>query len=133
MGRGRPPIHNRVLPSVDTVFPTRELDEEETAIWERWLSVLVATRPFLSTDAPLLTFLVDFDIRKKRAREALARDGHYLDAKRHPALTDWDNAHRDTMAALRELGLTPASLKNVNMGARQSKEADALGDFIEGA
>lgn len=132
MARGRPPEHNRALPTCDDIQPTRELTAVESAMWGRWKDVIRATRPFLPTDAPSLTDLIDLECRKARASAALAKVDPYETGKRHPALTDWDNAHRDSLAIRRELGLTAASMKNVNMGERKSKEADALGEFIEG-
>lgn len=130
MGRGRPPQADAQLATVDKIEPTRALDEAEAAAWLRWCEVVRTTRPFLSTDAPLVTALVELECRKARAREALAGIDPYGEGKRHPALTDLDNAHRDFMALLRELGLTPASAKNVRAGKR-SKEADKLGEFLE--
>lgn len=131
MGQGRPPKGDGEAPSVAELLPTRELEADEQVYWDRWAGVLKATRIFLSTDGPLLTFVVELECRKAIARAALKTDGSYLGGRRHPALTDLDNAHRDQMALLRELGLTPASLKNVKAG-KKSKEADELGEFING-
>lgn len=131
MARGRPPAGNRDLPTIDDCRPMRPLDATEQEVWDRWYAVLKATRNFLSTDAPLLTFVVELECRKAIARDVLAREGNYIESRRHPALTDIDNAHRDQMALLRELGLTPASLKNVKAD-RRSKEADELEEFING-
>lgn len=130
MGKGRPPGKPAAMAIVDTIEPMRILDPEESDVWIRWCDVLRATRPFLSTDGPLLTCVVDMEIRKRRAREALATEGHYHEGRRHPALTDCDNAHRDLMALLRELGLTAASAKNVKASPR-SKEADQLTEFLK--
>lgn len=129
MGKGRPPDKPTPMAFVDDVQPMRDLNAEENDIWLRWCAVLRATRQFLSTDGPLLTCVVDMEIRKRRAREALATDGHYQEGRRHPALTDCDNAHRDLMALLRELGLTAASAKNVKATPR-SREADQLTEFL---
>ena len=131
MGKGRPPATNRVLPTTDDLQPTRALTPDELECWERWRGVIQATRKFLSTDAPLLTFIVDLEMRKAKARASLEKVDPYESGRRHPALTDLDNAHRDLMAILRELGLTPASLKNVNMGERRTAEGDSLETFLE--
>lgn len=133
MARGRPPSVNRQMAVVEDISPTRELTHEESIAWGRWKDVLRATRPFLSTDSPDLTDLVALECRKARAAATLEKIDPYETGKRHPALTDWDNAHRDSMALRRELGLTAASAKNVNMGERPSKEADELGAFIDEA
>lgn len=130
MGRGRPSGKPGAMAIVETIDPSRDLNDEERDLWDGWVKVLTNTRPFLSTDGPLLTCVVDMEIRKIRAREALARDGHYHENRRHPALTDCDNAHRDLMALLRELGLTAASAKNVKASPR-SKEADQLTEFLK--
>jgi phage terminase small subunit len=129
MSRGRPPANTTKLATVDTVEPTRHLSEPESEAWRRWVGVVQATRPFLSTDAPLLTALVELECRKARARAALEGVDPYGDGKRHPALTDLDNAHRDFMALLRELGLTPASAKNVR-SEKRTPEADKLDEFL---
>lgn len=131
MARGRPPKSPVEMPNIDDVQPTRELDAEEAAAWERWRAVVAATRRFLPTDGPLLTCVVELEVRKSRARATLATQDNYPEGKRHPALTDLDSAHRDLVALLRELGLTPASFKNVK-AERRSKEADKLGEFIAG-
>ena len=130
MARGRPPVHSRDLPTVDNVQPTRTLNGEEAECFERWKSVIKATRSFLPTDGPLLTFAVELDVRKQRAARAASAIDPYEGGRRHPSLTDWDNAHRDLMSILRELGLTPASLKNVNMGGKPSREKSDLDDFL---
>ena len=129
MARGRPAATGAKLPTTDAIEPTRPLDDVELAAWNRWVDVVQATRSFLTTDAPLLTALVELECRKARAREALKSIDPYGEGKRHPALTDWDNAHRDFMAILRELGLTPASAKNVR-GEKRTPEADKLGEFL---
>lgn len=131
MARGRPPSTSTAnLIEVDLIEPTRILESEEREAWGRWAEVLRKTRVFLSTDPPLLTSLVELECRKARARAALKKVDPYSEGKRHPALTDLDNAHRDYMALLRELGLTPASAKNVR-SERRSKEGDKLAAFLE--
>ncbi len=130
MAAGRPPSTTTgSLRVVDSIHPTRELDEAEQAAWSRWLGVVELTRPFLSTDPPLLTSLVELECRKARARAALKDVDPYCEGKRHPALTDLDNAHRDYMALLRELGLTPASAKNVR-SEKRTPEGDKLKEFL---
>lgn len=131
MSRGRPPSTiTASLSVVDSIRPTRELDEDEANSWQRWLEVVLQTRPFLSTDPPLLTSLVELECRKARARLALKGIDPYSEGKRHPALTDLDNSHRDYMALLRELGLTPASAKNVR-SEKRSAEGDKLREFLK--
>ena len=133
MARGRPPVRNQLLPTVGECLPTRALTSEEAECFERWRGVVQSTRGFLPTDGPLITFLAELDLRKARASKAASLIDPYEGGRRHPSLTDWDNAHRDMMAVLRELGLTAASLKNVNMGTgKQSKKTDALDAYIEG-
>ena len=131
MSRGRPPGTGTTakLPTTESIEPTRPLDENEAAAWSRWVEVVRATRQFLTTDSPLLTALVELECRKDRAREALKSVDPYGEGKRHPALTDLDNAHRDFMALLRELGLTPASAKNVRPD-KKTPEADKLDKFL---
>lgn len=129
MGKGRPPRGGGDLQPVDSIQPTRKLSPREQESWDRWIDVLRKTRQFLPTDGPLLTFVVDLDMRKAYARRALRKYGHYQGARRHPALTDLDNAHRDQMALFREMGLTAASAKNVKTTPR-SEETDALAEFM---
>ncbi len=130
MSRGRPPSTTTAsLVVIDAIEPTRDLDDLESSAWHRWAALLRATRPYLSTDPPLLTALVELECRKGRAREALKGIDPYSEGKRHPALTDLDNVHRDYMALLRELGLTPASAKNVK-SEKRSAEGDKLKEFL---
>ncbi len=129
MARGRPSESTAKLTEVDSISPIRSLDSDERDAWDQWAALLAGTRPFLSTDPPLLTALVELECRKARARAALKKVDPYSEGKRHPALTDLDNAHRDYMALLRELGLTPASAKNVR-ATKRSKEGDALTEFL---
>lgn len=129
--RGRPPNAPRKMAEVDDIEPTRQLDDEELAVWARWKEVVAATRRFLSTDPPLLTMIVDLELRKALCRATIKAEGPYQGKHRHPALTDGDNAQRDLMAILREMGLTPASQKNVR-AEKRAKEADDLGEFIKG-
>jgi phage terminase small subunit len=132
MARGRPPSRETRLPVAESCQPTRQLEPAEAECFDRWAAVVRSTRDFLPTDGPLLTFVVELDLRKARAAKAAAEIDPYEGGRRHPSLTDWDNAHRDMVALLRELGLTAASMKNVNMGQRRTKEGDALAEYLEG-
>lgn len=131
MARGRPASKlTGSLSIVAAIEPTRDLDEAEAEKWDRWLEVVKATRPFLSTDPPLLTSLSELECRLAKAKAILKKiPDPYEDGKRHPALTDIDNAHRDYMALLRELGLTPASAKNVR-SEKRTPEGDKLATFL---
>lgn len=130
MGKGRTPGAERPMPSVDNVEPMRALSVDEQEAFDAWRETIRETRAFLSTDRPLLMFLTELTVRKQRALATIEKEGSYIEGRRHPALTDYDNAHRDTMAVLREMGLTPASFKNVRSSTRRVKGRDSLDDFI---
>jgi cobalamin biosynthesis protein CbiG len=130
MPGGRPPSTTTAsMRVVETISPTRILDDQEAVLWLSWLEVVRLTRPFLSTDAPLLTMLVELECRKAMAMAALKKVDPYCEGRRHPALTDLDNIDRNVMSKLRELGLTPASAKNVR-SEKRSKEGDKLKEFL---
>lgn len=117
------------MPTLADIKPTKALTDAEQEAWLIWYEVLKATRSFLATDPPLVTSLAEYTVRKQRAMSTAEDEGHYVEGRRHPALTDLDNVNRDIMATLRELGLTPASFKNVKGSSRQSKGRVSIEDF----